>query len=214
MSVDPRLRIRLRFDWPVWLFFCLLLLGVPVQRAACQGDTGPGLSATVDRAEAAAYFTNLPLITHEGAEIHFYRDLLDGRVVLLTGFYVNCTSVSPQQNLVLSRLQVLLGDRLGKEVGIITLSVDPKRDTPEKVADYAKVFRPRPGWTFLTGKPENIDWVNYKLGQFYEDPELHRGLYLLGNLKTGLWKKLKTEITAKELLVQIEEMLSDSEARE
>ena len=201
-----------------WLIFLalagFLLTGSAVTAWAADREGNENFASGAVGDVAAAYFTNLPLITQEGKEIHFFNDLLADRVVVLTGFYVNCTTTSPQENLVLSRLQVLLGDRLGREVGIVSVSVDPKRDTPEKVASYAKVFRPRPGWTFLTGKPENVDWVNYKLGQYHEDPELHRGNYLLGNLKTGLWKKLNPATKAPELLQQIEALLADQRERQ
>jgi protein SCO1/2 len=199
----------LRFIWFALSVFSLLAAIVPAQRVEGKEERGEGLYNANSSETAAEYFTNLPLITHQGKTIRFFDDLMADRVVLLTGFYINCTTICPQQNLVLSRLQDKLGDRLGKEVELISVSVDPKRDTPEKVTDYARVFRPKPGWTFLTGKPENIDWVNYKLGQYYEDPELHRGIYLLGNLKTGLWKKLKPDTKADELLQQIETMLND-----
>jgi protein SCO1 len=210
MSADPGQHAvsgSWRFLYLLLLVFSLISLDVSAQETGMRGEGGssPGLT----RNSAADYFTNLPLITQNGKEIRFFNDLLADRVVLLSGFYINCTTTSPQENLVLSRLQVLLGDRLGKDVAIVSITVDPLRDTPELVANYARVFRPRPGWTFLTGKPENVDWVNYKLGQYYEDPEQHKGTFLLGNLKTGLWKKLNPASREKELLQQIEEVLAD-----
>lgn len=139
--------------------------------------------------------------------MRFFTDLLQDRVVLITGFYVNCETVSPRENTLLSQLQGALGDRFGREVFFVSVTVDPKRDTPEAVAEYAKVWKPRPGWTFVTGKPENVDWVNYKLGQYLEDPEAHRGMYLLGNLRNGYWTKLPPEAQGNVILQRIEQVL-------
>lgn len=187
----------------VALVWALLTVAPP----AIAVDAGP----PVGRSEAAAreYFTDLPLKTHRGDDVRFYSDVLAGRVVLISGFYTQCTSVSPRQNLILSRLQAALGDRLGREVAIVSITIDPKRDDVEAVAKYAEVFRPKDGWVFLTGKPENVDWVNYKLGQHLENLEDHKGVYLLGNLSSGLWKKVPAHAQAEDLYLEIERLLED-----
>lgn len=163
-----------------------------------------------DRSERdRQYFTDLPLVTHKGDPVRFYSDVLDGKVVLITGFYVNCPSISPRQNLILSRLQKILGERMGRDVFFVSVTIDPLRDTPEKIREYAKVFNPQPGWTFLTGKPENVDWVNYKLGQYVESLESHLGVYHLGNLNTGLWMKASPTAQVEDLQRHLEELLRD-----
>lgn len=173
-----------------------------VQPAVQPAAAGPG----------RPYFTDLRLVAQDGRELRFYADVLEGRVVLISGFYTNCTTVSPRQNLVLSRLQKILGERLGKEVFIVSITVDPQRDTPEKVREYAGAFRAGPGWLFLTGKPENVNWVNYRLGQYLEDPEKHLGVYIIGNLRTGLWVKASPAAGVEDLLRQLEKAIADAPA--
>jgi len=172
-------------------------------------DDSPLPTTTADD-DAREYFTDLPLVTHRGEEVHFYSDVLAGKVVLITGFYTNCTTISPRQNVILSRLQTALGDRLGRDVVIVSVTVDPKRDDVAAVAEYAEVFHPSDGWIFLTGKPENVDWVNYKLGQYLENIEDHKGNYLLGNLNTGLWKKAAAHAQVQDLYAEIERLQNDS----
>ncbi len=174
---------------------------MPAEAAVTSTDTGD---------EARDYFTDLTLVTHEGKEVRFFSDLLKDRIVLITGFYVDCDTTSPRQNLMLSRLQKQLGELLGQQVRMVSLTVDPRRDTPELVRAYAQVFAPRPGWTFVTGSPENVDWVNYRLGQYTDDPETHRGQYLLGNLKTGLWLKVAPNAKPDELLSRLQQLLNDT----
>jgi len=174
---------------------------------AADDETAPPLRT--DSAAAREYFTDLPLQTHRGEEVRFYSDVLAGKVVLISGFYTNCTTISPRQNLILSRLQAALGDRLGREVVIVSITIDPKRDDVDTVAKYAEVFHPTSGWVFLTGKPENVDWVNYKLGQYLEYLEDHKGTYLLGNMSSGLWKKAPGHAQTDDLYREIQRLLQD-----
>jgi len=174
---------------------------------AADDETAPPLRT--DSAAAREYFTDLPLQTHRGEEVRFYSDVLAGKVVLISGFYTNCTTISPRQNLILSRLQAALGDRLGREVVIVSITIDPKRDDVDTVAKYAEVFHPTSGWVFLTGKPENVDWVNYKLGQYLEYLEDHKGTYLLGNMSSGLWKKAPGHAQTDDLYREIQRLLED-----
>jgi len=188
----------------VWL---LAALAAP----AIAGEASPPAGSS--EAAAREYFTDLPLRTHRGEDVRFYSDILAGKVVLISGFYTNCPSVSPRQNTVLSRLQSVLGERLGRDVFIVSITIDPARDDVETVAKYAEVFRPADGWIFLTGKPENVDWVNYKLGQYLEHLEDHKGTILLGNLRTGLWKKAPAHAQVEDLYREIERLLEDEGAR-
>jgi protein SCO1/2 len=186
-----------------------LLLVMTAINPVVAGDDAPLPTAAATDSDRE-YFTDLPLLTHRGEEVRFYSDVLAGKVVLITGFYTNCTSISPRQNVILSRLQTALGDRLGREVVIVSITVDPARDDVAAVAEYAEVFHPSDGWIFLTGKPENVDWVNYKLGQYHENAEEHQGNYLLGNLDTGLWKKAAAHAQVQDLYAEIERLLNDA----
>jgi len=73
---------------------------------------------------------------------------------------------------------------------MISLSVDPLVDTPEALKKFADRFQVKPGWYFLTGKKENVDWVLYKLGGYVEDKAQHTNLLIVGNVETGEWVKL------------------------
>ncbi|HEY5974448.1 MAG TPA: SCO family protein [Geobacteraceae bacterium] len=180
-------------------------------RSAKEAAPRPPLSSLQGDAGKRDYFTDLKLVTQEGTEVRFYSDILKDRIVLLSFFYTNCKIVSPKQNVILARLQSKLGQHLGKDVLIVSISVDPARDTPEKVKEYARVFAAKKGWIFLTGKKENVDWVNYKLGQYTEDIESHPLIYMLGNVKTGHWLKLSREATAESLYNQIFLLLEENE---
>jgi protein SCO1/2 len=185
-----------------------------VASLAAPDDGQPNLlekAAQAESQEAVAheYFSDLPLLTHDGREVRFYTDLLKDRVVLIQSFYTNSQWTTPQQNQVLMRLQDMLGDRLGRDVFMISITVDPERDTVEVLRDYATKLEPHPGWVFLTGKKENVDWVNHRLGQYVEDLEEHKGVYMLGNVRTTLWMKVPMHGQPLDLYRAIQTLLDD-----
>lgn len=189
-----------------------LLLSLPVSLLAAASDQAGGTPLPGSRdsdATRRGYFTDLKVVTNEGREVRFYSDLLKDRVVLISFFYLDCGTVCPLQNKILAELQNLLGERLGKDVLLLSITVDPARDTPELVNAYARAWKARPGRLFLTGSKANVDWINYKLGGYVEDPKTHKTTYLLGNVKSGHWMTVrpdtKARVLADDLLKLVEE---------
>ncbi|HKB16379.1 MAG TPA: SCO family protein, partial [Planctomycetota bacterium] len=101
-------------------------------------------------------FPNLPLRTHEGKEVRFYDDLLKGKVVVLHFFYTRCDGVCPQTVENLLAVQRILGERVGREVFLYSISIKPDEDSPERLAAYAKDVGAGPGWLFLTGEGDVV----------------------------------------------------------
>ena len=154
------------------------------------GEKPPAPAGGKTLAEASAsYFPNHVLVTQDGQPVRFYDDLLKGKVVLINFMFTTCTGICPPMTANLAKVQGYLGDRVGRDVRIISISVDPGVDTPEKLKKYAEGFRARPGWYFLTGKKENVDWVLYKLGGHVKDKMEHSGVLIIGNEATGEWVK-------------------------
>jgi len=135
------------------------------------------------------FFTDLKVITHEGEELRFYSDLLKDKLVVISFFYTNCPTAQPV--LITSfKLQKRLKNRLGRDILLLSISVDPENDTLEVIREYAKKYNPQKGWLFLTGSEKNMGVINRKLGNTLRLPESHLRQFLLGNLKTGHWMKL------------------------
>jgi cytochrome oxidase Cu insertion factor (SCO1/SenC/PrrC family) len=154
------------------------------------------------------YFTDLPLLTQDGKPVRFYSDMLQGKVVLISFIYTNCTEICPILMPNLVRIQELLGNRSVRDVSLISISVDPEDDTPEELKEYGEKYGAKPGWTFLTGKKENIDWVVYKLGQYTEDFEDHTLLFLLGDVKNARWAKVRGDMPPETIAARIFELLA------
>ena len=135
------------------------------------------------------FFTDLNVITHEGEKLRFYSDLLKDKLVVISFFYTNCPTAQPAL-FTSFKLQKRLRNRLGHDILLLSISVDPENDTLEVIRKYAKKYNPQKGWLFLTGSEKNMNVINRKLGNSNHLPEGHLRQFLLGNLKTGHWMKL------------------------
>lgn len=159
-------------------------------KSPAAGEKLPVAMSGKTTAEAsAAYFPNHVLLTQDNQPVRFYDDVLKGKVVLINFMFTTCTGVCPPMAANMAKVQKYLGDRVGKDVRIVSISVDPTVDTPEKLKKYAEGFRAGPGWYFLTGKKENVDWVLYKLGGYVADKMQHSAILIIGNEATGEWVK-------------------------
>lgn len=143
----------------------------------------------------ADYFPNVLLTTSEGKQVRFFDDLIKGKVVVINFLYTSCPDVCPLETARLREVQELLGDRVGRDVFMYSISIDPDRDTPEVLKRYAERFEVGPGWLFLTGKKEDITLLRKKLGLYSESPggeklEAHAVSSIIGNQSTGRWMKM------------------------
>ena len=123
------------------------------------------------------YFTNVVLTTHEGRKVRFYADLLQGRRVLINFVFVGCSDVCDSVTGNLAAVQDLLGDRVGRDVSMYSITLQPEFDTPEVLKLYAERFGVRPGWEFLTGAPEDVELLRWRLGFADIDPVLDADIF-------------------------------------
>lgn len=176
--------------------------------ASAQKPQQPPISSDGQNA-AQKYFSDVELTNQDGQKMRFYSDLLKGRVVVINSFFSTCTSICGPLTQNMRKLQDMLGDKVGKEVYLISISVDPVMDTPERLKEFARRNGAKPGWFFLSGKKENVDWALYKLGQYVENKNDHTSVIIMGNEPTGLWKKAFGLAKPEELLAVVESVLKD-----
>jgi protein SCO1 len=192
----------------------LILVSVSAPAAQIRSET-PLSQPTSDGEMSAAhkYFSDVVLVNQDGKELRFYSDLLKGRVVIINTFFTTCISVCPPMTRTLERIQEWLGDRLGKEAFILSISVDPEVDTPPKLKAFAESYGARPGWHLLGGKKENVGIALKKIGQFVESRDNHSTILIVGNERTGLWKKAFGLAKPSDLITVVESVLEDSGER-
>ena len=168
-----------------------------------------GAAQQITPSAAEKYFSDVELLNQDGQKMRFYSDVLKNKVVIINAFFSTCTSVCPPLNRNLEKIQDALGDRLGKDVFLVSISVDPENDTPTRLKEYSRRFHARPGWNFLTGKKENVDWALYKLGQYVETKGDHSTIIIIGNESKGLWKKALGLAKSEELVRIVEDVIND-----
>jgi protein SCO1 len=157
--------------------------------AAAKSPAGGVKRAKTSAEAAASYFPNTTLLTQDNQSVRFFDDLLKGKVVVINFMFTTCTSVCPLMTANLAKVQAYLGERVGKDVNMISISVDPTVDTPAALKTYADAYKARPGWYFLTGQKSDIDLVLRKVGGFVNDKNDHTTLLMIGNVETGQWVK-------------------------
>jgi protein SCO1 len=92
---------------------------------------------------------------------------LRGKVVAVTFIYTLCTDTCPVLTPMMSFVQDRLGPDFGTKVAFVSITVDPERDTPAVLKEYARAFgADLGGWAFLTGAPETIREVTRRYGVF------------------------------------------------
>jgi len=143
--------------------------------------------------DGVEWFTNVPVLTQNGETLRFYDDVMKGKILLINFFFTDCDNVCPIATDNLVRVQELLGDRVGKDIRMISISLQPEHDTPEVMAAYAKKHSVGPGWFFLTGGRDDIELLRHRLG-FWDidpvvdaDPEQHLGTVRIANEPMHRW---------------------------
>lgn len=96
------------------------------------------------------------VLDQNGRQRKFYSDLVKDKVVIVNFVFTTCTAVCPRSGANFRKLQTLLGERLGKDVFLISISTDPEADTPKKLKSWGAQFGAKDGWPLVTGKKEQI----------------------------------------------------------
>ena len=161
---------------------------------------------------AQTYFTDVVLVNQNGEKMRLYSDLLHDKVVVINSFFATCPGSCLPMERNLEKVQQAMGDRMGKDVHIISISVDPTVDTPPNLKAYAKKLNARPGWYFLTGEKQNVDFALGKLGQLVANKEEHLNIFIIGNERTGLWKKAFGLAQSAEIVKVVESVANDKPA--
>ena len=152
-----------------------------------RGPSSPPAVATRGR------IPNVPVQTHEGKTVRFYDDLVRGRIVTVNFMYARCRNICPGMTQNLAAVQRALGARVGRDVFMYSITLEPDEDTPAVLRAYAADHGVRPGWLFLTGTPADVETLRRSLGFVDPDPALdadtsqHIGVVLYGNDALDRW---------------------------
>jgi len=147
---------------------------------------------------------DLMVMDQDGVKRRFYSDLIKDKVVILSFFFTSCQSMCPAMNYGLKKLQADLGQRLGKDVFIVTVSKDPETDTPGRLKAFSKTLKTKPGWTMITGDVNAIGKIVYDFTGDRLGKDSHNTIFIIGNDKNGSWADLSGYASTAELRQQID----------
>ena len=132
---------------------------------------------------------DVEVLDQHGNELHFYTDLIKDKTVAINFIFTNCTTICPPLAATFARLQKEMGDKIGKDVHLISISVDPLTDTPERLKAWGAKFKAGPGWTFVTGEKQEMDKLLNALGAAVSKREDHTPALIIGNDAKEVWTR-------------------------
>ncbi|MBI4289840.1 MAG: SCO family protein [Betaproteobacteria bacterium] len=141
-------------------------------------------------------FSNIILYTQHGQPVRFYDDLVKDKTVIINLMFTGCGETCPANTAELAKINDLLGQRMGRDIIMVSLSIDPVADSPARLKQYWESFGAKPGWLFLTGKPGEVDRLRREIGAYDLDPQIdadptqHAGFITVGNDRTNRWTAL------------------------
>ena len=161
------------------------------------------------QAKQSSRFSNIELTTQHGKRVRFYDDLVKDKVVIINMMYTTCTNLCPYYQVQLSKLHELMHRWIGRDVQLVSITIDPENDTPDVLKQYWQAFGAQPGWLFLTGKFEDIEKLRRELGVYDLDPTIdadksqHAGILTIGNDRSNKWLALPIMMHLRQLATTI-----------
>lgn len=197
------------------LVLAALLAAAPVAAPAgegkqeghgCAACASKGAGAAVrDSSEAGVTLAEAPLLDQDRRPVSFPADVVGDRIVVVDFVFTSCTTICPLLSTRLARVQAALGERAGREVRLVTISIDPARDTPERLKAFGARFKAGPGWTWLTGEVAAVERVLKGMGASTARPADHAPLVLVGDGRTGRWSRFNGFPDPAALLAKVDE---------
>lgn len=128
-----------------------------------------------------------PLVDQNGRAMRLKSEAIGDRIVVIDFVYTNCTTVCPVNSALFAKVQAELGERVGKEVGLLSITVDPVRDTPARLREYARRYGSEQGWTWLTGAKPQVDEALKVFDAYTANFVEHPAVIMVGDPSTGKW---------------------------
>ena len=197
--------------------FCLLAYGAAshAQQPAKEESRHEHHHHMKQEEQAGAVRISIPdvrLLDQDGRTVLFYSDLIKDRVVAINFIFTTCTTICPPLAATFSKVQSLMGDRVGKDFHLISISVDPVTDTPERLKAWGDKFGRKTGWTFVTGRKQDIDTLLRALSAYSARKEDHTPMVIIGNDAKGVWTRAYGLAPAPTLADKIDSAINQSTA--
>jgi protein SCO1/2 len=194
-----------RFEWRAIslavLFFLASGVFLPGKPCASQKK---GEEPEVEAKPVEVTLHDLELLDQDGRKVRFASDVVDDKIVVIDTFFTTCGLICPIVSAIYADVQEQLGDRLGREVVLVSISVDPNTDIPPRLKEFAGTWDAKPGWVFLTGQQRTVERVLEGLGLYSADFTAHPAAFLVGDGKSGGWTRFYGFATPEQIMDRID----------
>lgn len=194
------MRVASVFHLIVAMTFCL------AARAHDPGHHQHHAAATPAPGAAKVVLHDAPLVDAAGRRVRLAQDVIGNRIAVVNFVYTTCTTVCPVASATFQQLQEKLAGALRKDVVLVSISVDPLRDTPRRLREYAGRYGAGEGWVWLTGAKPDVDNVLKGFGAYAARFEDHPAMVLVGDARGGPWTRFFGFPSVDELLARIDTM--------
>ncbi|HWR91940.1 MAG TPA: SCO family protein [Desulfobacterales bacterium] len=193
---------------PLALLFSGLVLSFPATAAEDHSHHHhpPQQQSAEKPAAVQVKYADTVLLDQSGKQVKLKSDVFGDKLVVIDFAYTSCTTICPVLTALLAQVQTQLGERLGKEVQLVTITVDPARDTPARLKEYAAKHGAKPGWTWLTGPTGTVNDVLKGFGAYAPNFEDHPPLVLVGDAKSGDWTRFFGFSDPKDIVARVDEL--------
>jgi protein SCO1 len=183
------------------------------QSATPAPDGQAGKSPNPGKESVNVKLLDLELVNQDGNKVKFGSDVVGDKVAVIIPFYTTCTTAFPILIFMFTRLQEALGERLGKDVVLVSVSVDPRTDIPLRLKAYARRQKAKPGWVFLSGDRNNLGQVLLGVGVLFS-PNLedhnHIPITLVGSARSD-WRRFHGFPSPEQILAEIDKSMAGRE---
>lgn len=167
----------------------------------------------VAEAKARDYFSNVELIDQDGEPRSFYDDVLKDNVVVISFIFTNCQSACPLMTRNLTMIRDMLREDERKAIQFVSISIDPLRDTPSAMKEFAQKHEAdTDGWLWLTGQPDDVNFITKRLGSYTDDPEMHTTTLLAANVRTAHWTKIEPNVPPNGIVARLRLLVEEDAA--
>jgi len=150
-----------------------------------------------------------PLVDQDGRKVRLKSDVMAGRIVVVDFIYTTCTTICPIFTATMASVQEKLADLSPGDVKLISMTVDPLRDTPPRLKAYAGKHSARlDNWSFLTGTKADVDVVNKSFGTYTPNIDDHPPMVMVGDSASGQWTRFFGFPSADDLEARVRQLLA------
>jgi len=147
------------------------------------------------------------LVREDGKVVSLPEEMNDGRPVVLNFIFTSCRTICPLMSSVFSQFERRLGSEAGK-VHLMSISIDPEEDTPERLLEYSRKFHGGPEWQYYTGTLDASITAQKAFGVYRGSKMSHAAVTLLRAVPGERWLRIDGFVRPDDLVRDYRELLA------